>query len=256
MFSRFVRILPSQTGFDGKLKIRALTDLFQDTAALAVQNIYGSTSQLRNKGFSWVLRNYEIKFYGDMPSLDDEIEILTFHDPFHSFYTLRAFKVFSSSLQERRELVSAKSSWLLINLSSGKIVKAVNNIQGIGNIGDDERIEPAFNCIPETGVLRDCGDFRACFHDIDFNGHINNSVYFQRAFDRFYEESGGLRLARVTASFRHGGTLRRGVREFFVIAGGAGRYVCQPKNLKESNKLRERMAEVYIEAGKEFQEER
>ncbi|MBQ3450382.1 MAG: hypothetical protein IJG34_10855, partial [Synergistaceae bacterium] len=145
MFTREVITMPSDVSSLGIIKLRNLLDYFQDTAALAVEGIEGTSSELIARGYAWVLLKYEINFTGYLPSLDEKFYINTFHDPSHGYNTLREFHVKS---MYGYEILNAKTSWLLVEFNSGKLVKPSAHIPGI-MIKDTSPIDPDFQEIPD-----------------------------------------------------------------------------------------------------------
>lgn len=199
MFIRKIRVQPSDVSMDGRLKLRCLLDYFQDTAGLAVENIEGSTTKLLSRGYAWVLAKYEIEFFDRLPSLDEEFTLSTYHDPSHGYNTLRMFHVSKNDT----EIVRAKSSWLLVDVKTGRAVKAASHLPEILN-GDTSAITPDFIDIPEIPEIKSTKKIPVKWHDLDYNGHVNNAVYFQWIFD---ELERGVHLRRISASFRSGAKL-------------------------------------------------
>ena len=202
MFTRNLRVLPSEVSCNGGIKLRSLLDCFQDTASLAVENIEGTSSELLRRGYAWVVMRYEIDFHGEMPRLDDDIEIRTYHDPFHGYNTLRMFHVHSSG----NEIITAKTSWLLYDVRSGHAVKPVAHIPEIAS-GDTDVIGPEFEDIPVPGEIVSATEHHVTVHDTDMNGHMNNAVYFALVYDTVPAEIVTGKLRRIRASFRSGAGL-------------------------------------------------
>ncbi|MBR1418536.1 MAG: hypothetical protein IJ576_06200, partial [Synergistaceae bacterium] len=72
MYTREVKVMPSDAAVNGQIKLRNFLDYLQDTASLAVEDIEGSTTQLLARGYAWILTRYEIEFTGHtLPSLDE-----------------------------------------------------------------------------------------------------------------------------------------------------------------------------------------
>ena len=223
MFKRTIKIMPSDVGSNGKIKLRSLLNYFQDTAGLAVIDVEGTTTELLARGYAWVLMKYEIDFTGDLPSLDESMEICTFHDPNHGYNTLRIFRVYSQG----QLIVSAKTSWLLIDVNSGRPVKPMAHIPGIENIGEDERISPDFREIPDISDIIHSVEIPVMFHDLDYNGHVNNAAYFEWVHDSSPVDLATHSLKTVCASFRSGARLGERVTLSFGKTDGA--VVCSVK---------------------------
>ena len=124
MYTRAVRVMPSDVSCKGRIKLRSLLNYFQDTAGMAVEDIEGTATELYARGFAWVMMKYEIDFCGELPALDDAFKIETFHDPNHGYNTLRMFQVYSGG----EKIVSAKTSWLLVDVRTGRPVNTRHNI--------------------------------------------------------------------------------------------------------------------------------
>lgn len=196
MYTRKLFVFPSDVSCDGKLKLRSLLNYFQDTAGLAVQNIEGTTSELLSRGYAWVLTRYEIAIK-KFPSLDEEFSITTYHDPSHGYNTLRNFHV----KQNDNEIITAKSSWLLLDVKAKRPVKPAAHLPEIIS-RDTEKISQDFREIPEPNEIISSVNFPVKFHDLDYNAHVNNAAYFEWVWDNSPQK-----FSRISALFRSGAKL-------------------------------------------------
>ncbi|MBQ3447257.1 MAG: hypothetical protein IJG37_06425 [Synergistaceae bacterium] len=191
MYTRKMRVLPSCASSSGRIKLRSLLDMFQDTASLAVEDIEGTATELFSRGYAWILSRYEISFHGEMPCLDDDFDLATYHDPNHGYNTLRMFET---------SFVSAKTSWLLVDVRSGRPVKPLAHIPGIAS-RDTADIPPGFRGIPGIKDVTHRAEIPVMPHDLDYNGHVNNAVYFAWVADNLPR---GFEPAFMCAEFRSG----------------------------------------------------
>ncbi len=210
MFTREVITMPSDVSSLGIIKLRNLLDYFQDTAALAVEDIEGTSSELIARGYAWVLLKYEINFTGKLPSLDEKFYINTFHDPSHGYNTLRAFQVKS---MYSYEILNAKTSWLLVEFQSGKLVKPSAHIPAI-TVRDTAEIDADFTEIPdfEESECIKVVEQPVKFHDIDSNSHVNNAIYFGWIHDSTPIDFEKYELEFAACSFRSGAKLGETVK--------------------------------------------
>ena len=202
MFTREVIVKASDASCQGTIKLKNLLDYFQDTAGLAVENIEGTTTELIARGYAWVLTRYEIEFTGKLPTLDEKFLITTFHDPSHGYNTLRVFDV---KTPDGKSIAWAKTSWLLLDLANGRPVKPAAHLPEILK-KDTEEINPDFQEIKDfedEKVLRSV-EFPVRFHDLDYNSHVNNAVYFSWVFDECPIDLMTHELKSIYASFRSG----------------------------------------------------
>ncbi|GHV34327.1 acyl-ACP thioesterase [Synergistales bacterium] len=184
MYRRKITVSPSEAGCSNEIKIRALLDIFQDTASLAVKDKEGSPGALMARGYAWVLLKYEIDVATRLPGMDEEVIIETRHTSGDGFHTLRVFRV-SPALDESKTLVLAKTSWVLIDLASSRPVRAIQHIPEVfEDVIDDVPIDPDFTKIKKPSDVKTSETlFPVRFHDLDANGHVNNAVYFEWAFE-------------------------------------------------------------------------
>ena len=203
MFKRSLQVLPSDASYNGSIKLKSILDYFQDTAGIAVENIYGTSTDLASKGYAWILRDYEINFLRTVPSLDEKFSIYTGHDPNHGFNCLRIFRL-ANELDNI--VIYSKTSWLLIDLTSQKPVKPLVHLPEI-NSENTLEIDPDFEKIPKLENADYEFEHKINFHDLDINTHVNNAAYFQWIFDiavRILDDMNLIEnLSYIRASFRN-----------------------------------------------------
>lgn len=200
MFTRQLTVQPSDASTQGAIKLRSLLNYFQDTASLAVSSIEGTTTELVSRGYAWILTRYEIEFIGHLPALDDQFTITTYHDPSHGYNTLRVFQLNS---HDGKPLAYAKTSWLLLDLAAGRPVKPISHLPEILT-RDNEDIPPDFRDIPDTQAIVGSKSFPVRFHDLDYNSHVNNAIYFEWVHDYSPVDLMTHSLKSICASFRSG----------------------------------------------------
>ena len=200
MFTRELVVLPSDVSCLGIIKLRNLLNYFQDTASIAVQNIEGSTTELIAKGYAWVLTKYEIEFLERLPALDEKFFIHTFHDSNHAYNSLRIFQVTNSN----NDLIAwAKTSWLLLDFAAGRPVKPAVHLPELLE-RDCKEIDPEFKDIPKMPDEFNEIEQPVRFHDLDYNSHVNNAVYFEWIFEATPLDLMTHELKSVYANFRSG----------------------------------------------------
>ena len=218
MYTRTLRVMPSDASMTGELKIFNLLNYLQDTAELAVEGIEGKSTELYAKGFAWVVTKYEIFIKGDLPKICDEFSVSTYHDPNHSYNTLRMFHVSFKG----NEIVTAKTSWILADVNSGRPVKAIAHIPGI-ETGDCQNIDDGFTDIPDVTEPDISESFTVKYHDTDYNGHVNHAVYFRWVYDIFGKARHICGAFRSGAKFGETVTLQGRNGAFHVLREGISR---------------------------------
>jgi acyl-ACP thioesterase len=211
MYRYDLSVMPSEAGCAGEIKLRALLNRLQDVAGLTMKDREGSPGALMKRGYAWVLLRYALEVVRRLPEIDEDISIETRHTLNDGFYTLRVFRVFSSS-NEAETLVLAKTSWVLIDLAAGRPVRAAQRLPEVfADVAGDPPIDPDFPPIPKLSGSRQKNAppapvseslFPVRFHDLDSNGHVNNAVYFEWAFEATPLDPLGWGIREVHAEFR------------------------------------------------------
>ncbi|MCR4819465.1 MAG: hypothetical protein K5841_10965 [Fretibacterium sp.] len=202
MYTRELKVQPSDASCLGQIKLHSLLDYLQDTASLAVEDLEGTATELMARGYAWVLTRYEVELTGSLPLLDERFIIRTYHDPNHGYGTLRIFEVVRP---DGTPLVWAKTSWLLLDLAAGRPVRPVAHLPKITE-RDTASITPDFPDIPafpQDGEIRE-SPCPIRFHDLDTNGHVNNAVYFEWVFEATPLDPMKYGVRSISASFRSG----------------------------------------------------
>ena len=205
MYTRELRVLPSDADLTGRIKLFNVLNTFQDTAELAVEKIEGTSTELYERGFAWILARYEINFHGELPAITQKFTVSTYHDPFHGYNTLRNFELSAGD----NLIVSAKTSWLLVDVRSGRPVKPLAHLPEISG-GDKAEISPDFTNIPHISNAEREEYITVHKHDTDYNGHVNHAIYF-----RWLSDYSGKKFRRICASFRSGAKLGERIRLCF-----------------------------------------
>jgi acyl-ACP thioesterase len=190
MYRHGLTVLPSEAGCTGEIKLRALLNRMQDIAGLAVEELEGTPGELLRRGYGWVLLKYELEVAGRLPLIDETVAVETRHTTGDGFHTLRVFRVFSAA-NETETLILAKTSWVLFDLAAERPVRAARHIPEIfSDTAGAPPIDPDFAAIPrfsgsalESVPVLSERAFPVRFHDLDSNGHVNNAVYFEWAFE-------------------------------------------------------------------------
>lgn len=201
-------VQPSETGPDGRLKLKSLLDCFQNIAGRAAAEFEGSTTELFSQGYSWVLSRYEIDFTAELPKIDEAFTIRTYHDPSQGYNTLRMFHVEIGGA----EIVRAKSAWLLVDVKTKRALKACEHLPAIKS---DDEIDRDFIEIPEPEDFECVRNIDVTWHSLDYNGHVNNAVYFQWIYDEISRMP-----KKICASFRSGAKNGETVRLEKCLQGG------------------------------------
>jgi len=168
-----IEVRYAETGIAGKLKPVSIFNYLQDVASEHCAVLGISAWDMLLKGLAWVVLNYQLVIY-KYPVWKEDLVIRTWRYPHRKLYELRQYKIFD---QHQHLLIDAKSSWVLTNLSTKKPVRLDRHLPE--NIMADRqlKIENDLIALDQSARPEATRIFQTRMHDLDFNRHVNNSVY-------------------------------------------------------------------------------
>ena len=171
-FSGNYQILSFDVDFKGRAHLRALMNYLQDAARGHSIREGFSVFDLFKKGITWVVSRYHLRV-SRYPELGENILVKTWASAKNGYYALRDFEVYD---EKGNKILSATSSWMIIELNTRRPVK-VENLFPDELVLPRRALEDDFPSLPIVETLDYKVDFRALFEDLDFNRHVNNVVY-------------------------------------------------------------------------------
>ena len=157
------------------MTVAALVRLMQETAMQHTIQMKVSAWDLEPLHLSWVLfrKNLVIQ---RLPMFGEKLVVSTSTAGFEKFFTYRDYKVFD----EKKEMIASSSStWLLMDTEERRMVRIPDFIlEFAGKIPEDCLPRPKTR-LPNFQAAAISKPFRVGWHDLDFNGHLNNVFYLQ-----------------------------------------------------------------------------
>jgi medium-chain acyl-[acyl-carrier-protein] hydrolase len=170
--SRF-QVRYAETGVDGRIKPVTLFNYLQDAASDHTALLRVSALDLLPLGLAWVVFRYRLAIHA-WPRWHDHITIRTWRCPVKKLYELREYEIRNA---EGELMVEAGSMWILTRLDSKKPVRLDRYLPDLLDTEHQKKITDDF--IPVPSAVRDGlqRSHTVRLHDLDFNRHVNNSVY-------------------------------------------------------------------------------
>jgi medium-chain acyl-[acyl-carrier-protein] hydrolase len=131
--------------------------------------------------YTWIIVEYEVEIQR-LPLSNETITIETFAKSYNKFFCYRDFVFYA---ENGDKLLTITTTFVLLEIDSRKVVRVEEPIiapyesEKIGKIIRGHKYS-ARN--PDTALSR---DYHVRFNDIDQNGHVNNSKYFDWMLDIF-----------------------------------------------------------------------
>ena len=171
-------VRPHETGYGKTILPGALLNYLQDAAFEHSIKLGFSVFHLLSKGLTWVLSRYHVKV-DRYPRAGEAVRILTWYPgPQKPFY-LRDWEILD---QEERTILRATSSWLVVDLKSGKPVDGDALLRSLTAL-NRRAIEDDFSPLPDVGRTDETGRFCVRLSDTDLNRHVNHVHHILWAFE-------------------------------------------------------------------------
>lgn len=181
--------IPSyMTDWAERLKPVSFMELAQEIAQHGADCLGFGHDPMAEHGATWVLSRMHIIFE-KMPKWKDDVRFETWHKALNGLLFLRDFEMLDA---ERNVLVSATSSWLIMDVAERRLCRP-DRFTGLiptePQCPGDAIKEPAPKIVlpkdVEPELIR---EHSVHYSDVDFIGHANNTRYIEWAMDCLPEE--------------------------------------------------------------------
>lgn len=176
IYEETLRVRYAETGVRGLIKPVSTFNYFQDIMSRHCGQMKASAHDLRQNGFAWVVIRYHINIR-HYPGWNDRIIIRTWRQPVKNLYELRQFEICDDT---GNCLISARSTWIVINLNTKKPARLNRSLPEtmINGLSHPVVLDTADTAsVPEITRPDKQRYFNIRMHDLDFNTHVNNAVY-------------------------------------------------------------------------------
>lgn len=157
--------------------IPALIRLMQEAAMQNVIQLNVSVWDLEAQNISWVLLRKSMQVFR-LPRLGEQIRVLTCPTGFDRRFTYRDYKIFGA---DDELLLQSSSAWLLMDMVSRRMAPIppfILEFESKMPALEDRLPRPDFR-FPKFEQAHFTKTFEVNFHDLDFNLHLNNTLYIQ-----------------------------------------------------------------------------
>lgn len=163
-----------------KMKVAALVRQMQEAAMQNVMELKVSVWDMEEQHFSWVLLRKKLQVKR-LPMIGEKLTFVTYPSGFERVFTYRDFFVFD---EKGEPIATSATTWLLLQTQTRRMVRTPEIPEFV--LAYESQIPPAEDCLPRAEVnlpelkkIDTALSFRTGFHDLDFNGHLNNAFYIQ-----------------------------------------------------------------------------
>lgn len=160
-------------GMNGHLTMKAFANFMQEVAWQHAEVLGFGFDYMAQHQAVWVLVGVKAVFYRQ-PQWRDDVTLKTWHKGYRGVVSSRDYILCNA---QGEVIAEAASEWVLINHDTRRIVRP-NILDPFVHtqLQKDALVwEPITQ--PETPVMESC--YEVAYSDMDYNGHTNNSRYFE-----------------------------------------------------------------------------
>lgn len=172
IYTKDLTIRFSETDNRGKFSIISIFNCFQDVGSEHAFKLGLSAWHLLKKNYTWVMLKYNVRI-NKLPGWNEKVTMSTWRYPLRNLYDLRQFDIRDS---HGTLLISGLSSWVMMNFDSRKPVRLDRFIPA-DQLENQTEVADDFSRLPTIDHVDHEKRFNVRMQDIDFNNHVNNSVY-------------------------------------------------------------------------------
>lgn len=155
----------------------ALVRLMQEAAMQNVLRLKLSVWDLEPHHLSWVLMRLNLRIHR-LPSLGESIRILTYPAGFEKVFTHRDYQMFD---QDDQLIAQSSTTWLLMDTQTRRMARIPEFILKYNEQIPKEApyLPHPVDQLPKLERTDRRKTYEVSWHDLDFNMHLNNTLYIQ-----------------------------------------------------------------------------
>jgi len=161
-----------------RLKTSSIMKYMQETGEEQLRAVEMGYSELYNMGIIFVMTKFAVRFHKAL-TLADAFDITTWHRGAAGVQFFREYKITDA---EGNLCAEAATAWVMIDPVTGKIKKGVVPDR-MPAVDEQSGIAAAFKERFSEDGAELLGERVVRFSDIDYNNHVNNTVYIDIATD-------------------------------------------------------------------------
>lgn len=150
--------------------------LLQEAAIKHADLFDAGTRAMVNRGESWVLNRMAAAIHR-YPRYEEPLRVVTWSSGIRAFKGYRDFRIYGGE----ELVVSASSLWLYVNLKSKSLVRVPEDIAAMFPSRPGAVFRPELDklkLVPPDATSAQTYPVSIRYSDVDGNGHVNNTAYF------------------------------------------------------------------------------
>ncbi|WP_195575340.1 acyl-[acyl-carrier-protein] thioesterase [Paenibacillus sp. 1001270B_150601_E10] len=188
-----------------RCRLSSLLGWMQRAADADIARLGIPIEELMEQEMAWMLTTLDLEL-DRMPRYGDVLRIETWHKGEKGVQWLRDFRIYD---ENEAIIGQARTTWVLVNLAKRRILRAsalpyevpATSGESLGDI-------PAKVQIPEQMKLNEAFTYTVRHHDMDMNGHMNNTIFASLSLDTLEDEPYRAELSRFRITYHQEAKLR------------------------------------------------
>lgn len=172
-YEKKILIRSEQVDMTRKLRISELFRLMEEASIAHTEQLGCTREKTLDRGLLWVITRQQAEI-DELPAYDEEITVRSWQgDMMHVF-----FPRFYEIERAGKVLIRGQALWILINEADRQMIMPEDyDIEIPGRPGSDDMLLPPV-VMPKDSDLIIRDDLVTRFSQVDINGHMNNTRYF------------------------------------------------------------------------------
>jgi acyl-ACP thioesterase len=192
IYEKNVLIRSEQVDMTRHLRMSDLFRLLEEASIAHTEQLGCTRDKTLDRGLLWIITRQSVEI-SDLPAYDDEIIVRSWQGEMQHVFFPRFYEI------ERAGdiLVKGQALWMLMKEDDRSMVMPEDyGISIPGRPGADDMILPAI-VIPKDAEEKASRRMATRFSQIDINGHMNNTRYFDVIDDLLWGDGDQLRVPRA-----------------------------------------------------------
>ena len=183
-YVKTIVIRSEQVDMTRRLRLSELFRLLEDISIAHTEALGCTRRETLDKGLLWIITRQLVEI-DEMPVYDDEITIRGWQGEMMHVFFPRFYEI----IKEGKVIIRAQALWSLIDEDTRQIIMPEDyGIELPGRPGSDDMFLTAI-VIPESaGEPVSCTEIVTRFSQMDINGHMNNTSYFNMIDDAIWND--------------------------------------------------------------------
>jgi Acyl-ACP thioesterase len=161
-----------------RLTLDAVFQFFQEAAICHAENLNVGREDMMRTGQVWILSRMSV-IVNRRPKYFENITVRSWPRGGEKLFAIRDYDIRD---KDDIPVVSARSGWIVLDVEKRRPIRPQSLMDSMPQNEGENALSPedgAIAALEERSNLQKAAGRKACYTDLDFNGHVNNVRYIQ-----------------------------------------------------------------------------